>query len=163
MDLTRFVSIGEPARREEQENQCDQQQHAACWAEFFENRPKQFLGDIPGALEPGLFLRLLCKVRRIEAIAGARVFFKLRPELAEFHSFADALPETCDSGFDRGRGSRLGRGHGRANIIGWSPWSEARRLAFPERQRRNEQRSVASLGWKSRLFLRNSHQTHVEV
>ena len=55
------------------------------------------------------------------AIAGTRVFLELRPELVDFESFGDALPELVDAGGEtrvRCRPGRLGSGrHAKKFII----------------------------------------------
>src|SRR5580700_7539797 len=59
-------------------------------------------------------------VTRIKTVAGARVGFKLRPELAHLQAFSDALPEPLHPHSDRNalRRSRWGSGcHGSAVII----------------------------------------------
>src|ERR1700691_1206762 len=90
---------------------------------------------MPGAPEQRRVWLQIFQTGRIEPIAGARIFFKLRPELVHSHPLAYAKPKVASSSLEprpRWNGG-LRRGHVRANIIGWQClWRDFAVAAMPD-------------------------------
>ncbi len=118
VDFVSGAVIAETAAGKHQHDQRRQQQHAARGRKFFENCPEEFLDHMQAVAALGEALRRFCgHVARIEAVAGARFGFKLRPELGELQPFGDPLPEPAQP---QSRGNALREAGGPVGRR--SPW-----------------------------------------
>jgi hypothetical protein len=94
LHFARLAAIFESAVREDQKNQRQEQQNAACGRELLEYRPEKFLDDVQAsAVSRQPFRRLCLDVARVQPVTGAGFGLELRPELADFEALGDAPPE----------------------------------------------------------------------
>src|SRR5262249_10690470 len=93
VDLSWLVSKCESTNRKNQQDERQQEKNAARGRELLHDCPEQRLGDEPESAKSELAFRALAEARRIEPIARTRILFELRPELIDFETFTDALPE----------------------------------------------------------------------
>ena len=80
------------------QHQREQQQHATRRRKLFQDRPEELLGYIEpvASLGNALDARRI-DLARVQPITGARVGLELRPQLVEFESVCDALPELMEA------------------------------------------------------------------
>src|SRR5215813_10147625 len=95
INLSAFAVVTEATMRNNQQNQSDQHEHAACRRKLLQDRPKKFVHHMQPASAVSKALWSFCgNVFRVKPITGARLRLKVRPGLADFQAFGYALPES---------------------------------------------------------------------